>query len=703
MSLVTQALIGAILGILAGLFFGDSCAALQPVGNIYVMGLESVMYPVVICSIINGLAMLTPEITARLLRRGWLVVAGTWSLTLAVIWILSLALPPPRASITAHETARASGSLLEMIVPGNFFVDLSRNFLPAVVVFSVVYGVAVQRSKNKAALVAVLEVVYEGGLKVWQWVVRLAPLGVFALMAVTAGTVRIAVLPSLVAYLVLYTVGCLLIAFCFLPWLVSAMAPVRIGRIFSGMKMPLAMTLATTLPVVSLPYIQKLTAEVTDVGGIVDEDKVGSTTLSVFYGLAQIGNCFVYLTVLFGAFYFQHPIAAAQKALLPGVVVLSSIGTPSASVNAVSFLGGWLGMPGDFLNFYTGMMSFTRYPQIILTVMGFHAMTILVVLSYYGKLRVRPLQLAIRAAVIAVILLSLGLLARALEPHLDNAGQHSLATHSLAEARAPSIPLAVDGGPVRGETGEALEAVLRRGVLRVGVNTQTVPFVYYNARHELVGYDVASACALAQSLGCQRLELVPFAWDSLADDIERGAFDVAMSGIYMDESRLSQVSFSDPYYQDSLGLIVPREESARFANGSALRDAPLDLAIFRSQVLAGLAAQLFPAARTTVVSGYDALPETRFDAALWTREQAQAWCVLHPRYVAVRPDGVDRKLLFAYVVRNDSPRFLRYLDAWMRLELAQGFAAAQRAYWLEGKSPPDTTPRWSIMRDVLHW
>ena len=51
-------LVGASLGILTGITFGERTAALQPLGVVYAMMLESVVYPYILSSLIVGLGSL---------------------------------------------------------------------------------------------------------------------------------------------------------------------------------------------------------------------------------------------------------------------------------------------------------------------------------------------------------------------------------------------------------------------------------------------------------------------------------------------------------------------------------------------------------------------------------------------------------------------------------------------------------------------
>ena len=47
--------------------------------------------------------------------------------------------------------------------------------------------------------------------------------------------------------------------------------------------------------------------------------------------------------------------------------------------------------------------------------------------------------------------------------------------------------------------------------------------------------------------------------------------------------------------------------------------------------------------------------------------------------------------------------FLEYLNHWLTLQKTSGAVAKQFDYWILGKTARRKTPRWSIIRNVLHW
>jgi Na+/H+-dicarboxylate symporter len=52
---------GFVLGICAGIFFGEMAAALNPISKIYIRLLQMAIVPYITVSLVHGLGRLTPE------------------------------------------------------------------------------------------------------------------------------------------------------------------------------------------------------------------------------------------------------------------------------------------------------------------------------------------------------------------------------------------------------------------------------------------------------------------------------------------------------------------------------------------------------------------------------------------------------------------------------------------------------------------
>jgi ABC-type amino acid transport substrate-binding protein len=374
--------------------------------------------------------------------------------------------------------------------------------------------------------------------------------------------------------------------------------------------------------------------------------------------------------------------------------LLSGFGSPTATVDGVVFLTNWLRLPANVLSLFLETWTVTRYGQVALSVMGFGFATTLVPLVYFRKLRPHPLRLCGTMAASAAIFAAVTLAGVAMRPVLLPGPSNALLQLSLDPALARKVKL------VHGQSGQpgepTLLAIQRRGVLRVGYNPNVIPFSYRNAHGDLVGFDIAYAYKLASDLDVA-LDLIPYSWTELSDDLTRRRFDIAVGGIYVTDDRLQHFTVSRSYFQSPMALIVRSERAVEFLDPKAMP--PLRLAVFDDPVMLPMVHRLFPGAAITIVPNYQNLPAImgRIDAAVWTLEQAGAWAAAHPGFTAVAPAGAGIPMLFAYLLPPGADTLRQYLDQWLELKAGDGFHAAQHAYWIDGKPRAQRRPRWNLL------
>ncbi len=137
--------IGGVIGILVGLFLGDYAHLIRPVGEVYVLLLEVAVYPYLICSLLHGLGSMAPAQAWRLFRSGWKFYVALWGITFGLLILLAHGIPQASSiSLVADAAEKGSPGLLEILIPSDPFTALSRNYVPAVVLFCLFYG-ATQR------------------------------------------------------------------------------------------------------------------------------------------------------------------------------------------------------------------------------------------------------------------------------------------------------------------------------------------------------------------------------------------------------------------------------------------------------------------------------------------------------------------------------------------------------------------------------
>ena len=704
--------LGAVLGIAAGVVLGDRATVLQPIGDAYGAMLQIAVFPYLLSSLMHSLGRLSPSMGQRLLRAGWVPFVSLWILTFAAIWVLAYAIPsaPPPFSLTAS-AVHGKNELMELLIPSNPFAALRNNYVPAVVVFAIIYGVAFEGVAKNQTLLDIFEAIKTASVRIWGWVVRLAPIGVFALLADTAGTVRIDQLAGLVFYVVTYLAGAAILGLIVIPAMLSALVPQSYRELLRQIRPALVLAVATTLSVAALPFVQRAAESILDGAGCADSEErtnVLQTSLSLSYVFAQLGNYFVYLLILYASYVAAAPLKLAEKAALPVMTLLSCLGSPSATYDSVVFLSKWLHLPPSVFDLYVETSAITRFAQVLVSVSGFYFVTLVIPLLYFKKVALRPVRLVAGIGGAAVLFTSLAFGGMALRPKL-----FPEATSPYAALRLdPKLTSGVKSSTVRtngtapgfaqdpGSAVSSIANIRKRGVLRVGFNPHVIPFSYRNAQGELVGFDISYAYRLARDLGVA-IEFVPFTSPTLARDLADHRFDIAMSGIYENDERLQLLTMSPAYYESPLALIVPSADAAKFLDGNAVSRSGLKLAVYDDTVLLPLSRNLFPNAQLVVLPNYDGLPGmTQVNGAVWTLEQGTAWAAEHAGFTAVAPDNLSAVVPTAYAMAPDAGELGVYMSQWLQLRNADGFRAEQIAYWMQLNHHRAREPRWNLM-DLL--
>jgi ABC-type amino acid transport substrate-binding protein len=272
--------------------------------------------------------------------------------------------------------------------------------------------------------------------------------------------------------------------------------------------------------------------------------------------------------------------------------------------------------------------------------------------------------------------------------------------HTTLVSQAAPNPVALKPGQNR------LERIKQRGMLRVGYRPDNLPYTYFNQEGKLVGHDIDLAARLARDLNVG-LELVGFRSESLARQLADDHFDFALSGLTDSLERSSAMLMSEPYLVVNMGLLVKDHQRSDFESEELInRRKRLRIGVVKGSYFEKRAADHFPNAQIVRLDS----PRQFFDEdwreldALATHaESGAAWTLVYPAYTVVNPlqrrDGAPVSMAIGGfdVVLDDM------LNTWITLLRMDGTLDKLFDHWMLGKNTKPKPPRWSIIRDVLHW
>ena len=95
--------------------------------------------------------------------------------------------------------------------------------------------------------------------------------------------------------------------------------------------------------------------------------------------------------------------------------------------------------------------------------------------------------------------------------------------------------------------------------------------------------------------------------------------------------------------------------------------------------------------------------EDDLDAMVLTAEAGSAWTLIYPAYSVAVPHPDIQAVPVAYpVARGDSP-LIEFVNTWIELKKNDQTIEGLYNYWILGQNPKAREPRWSVIRNVLHW
>ena len=354
MSLSKQILVGLVAGVAFGLFFGDRASFLELPSRGFVQLIQVTVLPYVVGSLIVGIARGTPAQARRLGSKGGLVMLLLWTLGLALVLVGPLALPPEKGGSffsTSQITTESSIDWVDLYIPSNPFRSLANNVVPAVVVFSILLGVAVLGLPGKERILGPLGLVNDALGRAGNLLVKLTPIGLFAIAGHAAGTLRVEEFERLQAFLLLFTGLSLVLTLWLLPGLVSALTGLSYRRILDLAVAPLVTAFVTANVFIVLPLLAERSKTLLDEAGLnkADADEAVDVLVPTSFTFPHSAKLLSLTFVLFAGWFVGAPVPVREYPVLASAGVLSFFGSINA---AMPFLLDLVRLPADLFQLF---------------------------------------------------------------------------------------------------------------------------------------------------------------------------------------------------------------------------------------------------------------------------------------------------------------------------------------------------------------
>jgi len=711
MSLSTRVLLGLGLGILLGLFIGEWVGPLGVVGDGFILLLQMPVLPYVALSLIASLGRLDFHVASQLASKGGALLLVLWLLSLAMVAIYPLSFPQWESASffsTSMVTVPEHVSFLGMYIPANIFRSLSENMVPAVVLFSVVFGVTLIGMKEKENLLDQLDVGVKALSAISRKIAELAPIGVFAIAAHAAGTLGFADLGRLQVYVITYLAVSMVMALWVMPGMVAALTPLSYRQVVGPVRDVLVTAFATGNLFIVLPLLSDRAGKI--VAQCADEEEsrqLVDVIVPTSFNFPNVGKLMTLTFVPFAGWFTGFQVQAAQMPAFLSSGLFTFFGSIPV---AIPFLLDQLRIPADMFQIYLVLNNLVNVR--VGTLMSAMHIIVLAVLGTYVIMG-RPVRwhglipYGIVTAVLTVAAIGgTRLVMEKALPHdytLDQVfvGMDFTADYPPAKIlEPPPEPL-----PEIGSEGR-LAAIKERGFLRVGYLPDRMPFVFRNNEGRISGYDAEMAHMLARDLDVD-LQFAKLEHGTIPRVLAENRCDLVMSGLVVTVQRLEEMEFTRPYMDQTLAFLVPdhRVQSFNQLENLARMDS-LAIGIAADPFIEQAARQLLPTARLEVIDSprpYLRGQRPDLDAVVISAESGSAWSLIYPAYSVAVPMPRVIRAPTAYPVAQGDTGFARFLSRWIDIKEKGGDLDRLFKHWIEGADSAEVDHRWCIARDVLGW
>ena len=397
--------IALILGATLGIIFCDSYSAwgnvINGIGDIFLHAINMIVIPLVFLSTVLGISTMTDSKSmGRIAVKTFLYFIVTAVLAAAVGVIVADVLRPGygthKAEVDAGgilETAQAteSSTLMDIIVdivPSNIFEAFSSGNILPIIFFSLLLGYFITkiRGNRQATINNVFESFSDAIMALTNFIIRLAPLGIFAIVMVLVGK-QASDLRALkecfrnfAFFVIVVWISLIVMGGIVLPIMVGLMAKVSPIKHLKQIYSALMVAFSTSSSYSALPLIISDAKEKMGVS-----NNIASFTVPLGITFNKIGTI-VYecVAVIFVAQAVGMDLTAAQQVSLIGASIVTVLGAPSvpmACVITLAVLLAALGLPTDYIGMFMAIDILCDMPKTLLNAYSVSCSAIIVARS----------------------------------------------------------------------------------------------------------------------------------------------------------------------------------------------------------------------------------------------------------------------------------------------------------------------------------
>ncbi len=373
-------LIGMVVGTLIGWLAPEAAQNLKPLSSIFLRMIKSIIAPIIFGTLVIGIAGHGDDMkrVGRLAFKSILYFEIVTTLAL-IVGLVAVNITKPGVGVSLNvskeqgtelaQTHTTFAGILEHIVPTSIFDAAARNEVLQIVFWSILFAVGLSqvRGKAKDTILHFMESMTEVIFRLTGIIMKYAPIGIGAAIAVTVGHSGLGILINL-GKLILTLYGAL-IAFALLVFLpVALIAKVPIKRFLKAVREPALIAFSTTSSEAALPRAMQAMESI----GV--PRRIVSFVMPTGYSFNLDGTTlYLALASVFAAQAAGIHLTMSQQVMMMLTLMLTSkgvAGVPRASLVILSGTLATFGLPLEAVAVILGVDELMDMARTTLNVVG---------------------------------------------------------------------------------------------------------------------------------------------------------------------------------------------------------------------------------------------------------------------------------------------------------------------------------------------
>ena len=375
MKLHNQILIGLILGLICGLIFREYIVWVKPIGTAFIRLITMVIVPLVFASLLVGTASLGDVKKLGRIGVKQVVIIAITTIIATVIGLFFVNTIKPGSSISPEtkvlllesfksqtevsvekiEKVPSFLNILLDIIPSNPFASLSSANLLQIIFFAIFLGIVLTLIPNDRASVVLhfFQGINDAMMKMVLLIMKVAPIGVFALIASIVGEFGKGIILSLFLFIMVVILGCIVQTITVYP-IILKVCKYSISRFFNGIRPAQYIAFSSASSAATLPVLMQVCEENLGVSR-----EICSFVLPLGTTINMNGSAlYQSVAAVFIAQVLGIDLNIYQQILIVFTATLSAVGTagvPAGSIIMLSMVLSAINIPVEMIALVLGV------------------------------------------------------------------------------------------------------------------------------------------------------------------------------------------------------------------------------------------------------------------------------------------------------------------------------------------------------------